>query len=96
MTMAKTAKTTTKSSKSSKSNPLYSIYGARESKSGERINISILTGRDDNIKWGTISLPKDGGRNVKIKKITDIDVTIVIPRVDIDSEETEEEEDDED
>ena len=93
MTMAKSAK---KTQKSSKSNPLYSIYGARESKSGERINISILTGRDDNIKWGTISLPKDGGRNVKIKKITDIDVTITIPRVDVDSEGEEEEEDDED
>lgn len=91
------AKSTKKSSKkSSKNNPLYSIYGARESKSGERMNISILTGKDDDIKWGTISLPKEGGRNVKIKKITDTEITISIPRVDIpEDDEDDDNEDDE-
>ena len=92
--MAKSAK---KSTKTTKSNPLYSIYGSRISKSGERLNISILTGKNDNIKWGTISIPIEGGR-VKVVKVTDIEVTIKIPRVDIaeEEEEEEEEEDDED
>lgn len=79
-----------------KSNPLFSIYGARKSKSGKRINISILTGPSDAIEWGTISLdPNKKNGAVKIKKITDIDVTIVVPRVDIVDEDDEDEEDDE-
>lgn len=76
--------------KSTKSNPLFSIYGARLSKSGERINISILNGKDDDINWGTISLPKSGSRNVKVK-YNDLEVILKIPRVDIAEEDFEEE-----
>ena len=88
--MATSKKSTTKKTKS---NPLFSIYGARKSKSGKRVNISILTGEGDDIQWGTISLPEDGSRSIKVK-VTDIDVKITIPRVDIGNEDEDEEEDD--
>lgn len=87
--MATTKKSTKFKSQASKSNPLYSIYGARKSKSGKRVNISILTGEGDNIQWGTVSLPIEGSKSVKVK-ISDIDVKITIPRVDIGAEDEEE------
>lgn len=89
--MAKTNKKS-ESKSTNKSNPLYSIYGARLSKSGERINISILKGKDDDIEWGTISLPKTGSRNVKVK-YNDLEVRLYIPRVDIADDEDDDEED---
>lgn len=36
-------------------NDLFSIYGARKSKDGKRINVSIVTGKDENKVFGTIS-----------------------------------------
>lgn len=94
--MAATKKTAkkTQATPKTKSNPLYSIYGARMSKSGERVNISILTGKDE-IQWATISINPETSRSVKVTKITDIDVTLKIPRVDIAEDDEEEEEDDE-
>lgn len=91
--MATSKKSTKNKSQVSKSNPLYSIYGARKSKSGKRVNISILTGEGDDIQWGTVSLPIEGSKSVKVK-ISDIDVKITIPRVDIGAEEDEDEEED--
>ena len=87
---------TTKSSKTAKSTKteFWSIYGARESKSGERANISLVTGSDEARKWITVSLKKKGGK-VKVK-MTDETVILTIPRLDIEEEDEEEDEDDED
>ena len=92
--MATKKSTSTKSSsKATKStNALYSIYGARMSKSGERVNISILTGRDEDVSWGTISLPIDGSKNVKVT-VKELEVVLKVPRVDLNNEEDEEDED---
>ena len=49
---------------------LYTIYGARYSKSGERINVSLVTGKDDNKSWACTSIKidnPDGRVQVKIK-----------------------------
>lgn len=58
-------------------NELWRIYGARPSKSGKRYNITIITGDDDNKRYGCISLPvekvrvKDGNLYVKINLLVD-------------------------
>ena len=87
---------TTKSNKTAKSTKteFWSIYGARESKSGERANISLVTGSDEARKWITVSLKKKGGK-VKVK-MTDEAVILTIPRLDIEDEDEDEDEDDDD
>lgn len=58
-------------------NELWRIYGARPSKSGKRYNITIITGDDDDKRYGCISLPvekvrvKDGNLYVKINLLVD-------------------------
>ena len=47
-------------------NALFSVYGARLSKSGERVNVSLVRGKDDNREWATISV-KIGNKDGKIK-----------------------------
>ena len=86
---AKTAKTAKKSN-----NTLFSIYGARESNSGERVNISLVCGDEDSKQWATVSIKKKGGK-IKVK-LDDEFVTLKIPRLDVKDEEDEEDEEDED
>ena len=88
---AKTAKTTKKNN-----NTLFSIYGARESNSGERVNISLVCGDEDSKQWATVSIKKKGGK-IKVK-LDDEFVTLKIPRLDVEDEEDEyeDEEDEED
>lgn len=43
-------------------NDLFSIYGARKSKDGKRINVSIVTGEDDKKVFGTISRKLEKGK----------------------------------
>ena len=83
---AKTAKTAKKSN-----NTLFSIYGARESNSGERVNISLVCGEEDSKQWATVSIKKKGGK-IKVK-LDDEFVTLKIPRLDVEDEEDEEDED---
>lgn len=85
---AKTAKTAKKSN-----NTLFSIYGARESNSGERVNISLVCGDEDSKQWATVSIKKKGGK-IKVK-LDDEFVTLKIPRLDVEDED-EEDEDEED
>ena len=85
---AKTAKTAKKSN-----NTLFSIYGARESNSGERVNISLVCGDEDSKQWATVSIKKKGGK-IKVK-LDDEFVTLKIPRLDVEGEEDEDEDEDE-
>ena len=76
-------------------NTLFSIYGARESNSGERVNISLVCGDEDSKQWATVSIKKKGGK-IKVK-LEDEFVTLKIPRLDVEDEEDEDEdEEDED
>ena len=85
---ANTAKTAKKSD-----NALFSIYGARESNSGERVNISLVCGDEDSKQWATVSIKKKGGK-VKVK-LDDEFVTLKIPRLDVEEDEDKEDEEDE-
>lgn len=79
----------TKKTKKS-NNTLFSIYGARESNSGERVNISLVCGDEDSKQWATVSIKKKGGK-IKVK-LEDEFVTLKIPRLDVEDEEDEDEE----
>ena len=90
-----TKKSTKKAKTAKKSNnTLFSIYGARESNSGERVNISLVCGDEDSKQWATVSIKKKGGK-IKVK-LEDEFVTLKIPRLDVEDEEDEEDEDEED
>lgn len=86
-------KMATKKAKTAKksNNTLFSIYGARESNSGERVNISLVCGDEDSKQWATVSIKKKGGK-IKVK-LDDEFVTLKIPRLDVEDEEDEEDED---
>ena len=85
----KKAKTAKKSN-----NTLFSIYGARESNSGERVNISLVCGDEDSKQWATVSIKKKGGQ-IKVKLENEF-VTLTLPRLDVEEDEDEDEEDEED
>ena len=59
---------------------LYTIYGARYSKSGERINVSLVTGKDANKSWACTSIKIDNpdGR-VQCKIVNNEFVYVKIP-----------------
>lgn len=46
---------------------LFSVFGARESKDAKRVNISLVTGKDDSREWATISIAKDGKSKTKLE-----------------------------
>lgn len=46
---------------------LFSIFGACESKDAKRVNISLVTGKDDSREWSTISIAKDGKGKTKLE-----------------------------
>ena len=69
MTKKETKQTMTKKeTKQTKENgnALFSVYGARLSKSGERVNVSLVRGKDDAKEWATISV-KIGKSDAKVK-----------------------------
>ena len=90
--MAKATKKT--SEKKGDLKGLWKIYGSRVSKSGERINISIIRAdsTDDDKKFACITLPKEGSKSVKVK-VKDYETIIRIPRLDVTEEDADEEED---
>lgn len=53
----KTNKQTNKQTKSEST--LYSVYGARISKSGERVNVSLVKGKNDDKQWACVSVKLD-------------------------------------
>lgn len=57
----KTNKTTT-----TNNDNLLSIYGARVSKNGDRLNVSLVKGEDDNKEWYTTSVKLDGSNKCKV------------------------------
>ena len=76
-----TKKETKKETKQTKENgnALFSVYGARLSKSGERVNVSLVRGKDDTKEWATISV-KIGKSDAKVKaKIEDGFAYIKVP-----------------
>ena len=59
-----------KTAKQSKeTNKLFSIYGARQSNSGERVNISLLRGQDDDREWATITIKDSKGKKAEDGKV---------------------------
>lgn len=76
-------------------NGLFSIYGCRLSKSGERLNVIILRGDENSKEWATISIKLDN-KKAKVKaKIKDDIGYIAIPMLqDFDDSDEEDEEDD--
>lgn len=61
-----TKKQATKASEQTKSaSTLYSVYGARMSKSGERVNVSLIKGNDDKKEWACVSVKLDGDGKIK-------------------------------
>ena len=54
---------------SKEKNKLFSIYGARQSNSGERVNISLLRGQDDEREWATITIKDSKGKKAKDGKV---------------------------
>lgn len=80
----KEVKKMTNKGKSKQKQPLYSIYGARESNSGNRVNITLITSNDENRQFATVSLKKKGGA-VKVKMADDA-VILTIPRLDVEDD----------
>lgn len=83
-----------------KQQPLFSLYGARLSKSKDYVNLSVVTGEVDedgvdSRKWATVLVKKKSKYfGVKVKEDA---VVITIPRLDVeDEEEDDEDEDDKD
>ena len=72
-------KKTNKETKKENGNSLFTVYGARLSKSGERVNVSLVRGKDDAKEWATISV-KIGKSDAKVKaKIEDGFAYIKVP-----------------
>lgn len=49
---------------------IYSIYGAKYSKKGDRVNINLISGQNDSKEFACVSLPKNSD---KIKIVEDLD-----------------------
>lgn len=77
-------------SKKKQSTPLYSVYGARVSNSGKYINLSLVSGEEDEKQWATACV-KRGGKYIKTKTNADT-ITLVIPRLDIEDDDEDEDE----
>lgn len=60
---------TAKQGKKEEGNKLFSIYGARQSNSGERVNISLLRGQDDAREWATITIKDSKGQKAEDGKV---------------------------
>ena len=59
-TNKQTNKQTNKATEQPKSeSTLYSVYGARISKSGERVNVSLVKGNNDDKQWACVSVKLD-------------------------------------
>lgn len=69
-------------------NKIYSIFGARKSKSGKYYNITIVNGKDDKKEYATIAMPCDNHLKSKIMISKDKkSLMIIIPLFDVPKEE---------
>lgn len=75
-------------------NGLFSIYGCRLSKSGERLNVIILRGDENSKEWATISLKLDTKKSKVKAKIKDDIGYIAIPMLQDFGDSDEDDEDD--
>lgn len=85
--MAKNDKAGKTAKQSKETNKLFSIYGARHSNSGERVNISLLRGQDDEREWATITIKDSKGKRQRTarcvrtsKTVTPISVSLFLTK----------------
>lgn len=72
-------------------NKIYSIFGARKSKSGKYYNITIVNGKDDKKEYATIAMPRDNHLKSKIMISKDKkSLMIIVPLLDAPKEEVDE------
>lgn len=76
----KTNKQANKAEEQAKSeSTLYSVYGARISKSGERVNVSLVKGNGDDKQWACVSIKMDNADGKVVAKIKDGFAYIKVP-----------------
>lgn len=72
-------------------NKIYSIFGARKSKSGKYYNITIVNGKDDKKEYASIALPCDNHIKSKIMISKDKkSLMIIVPLLDAPKEKVDE------
>lgn len=72
-------------------NKIYSIFGARKSKSGKYYNITIVNGKDDKKEYATIAMPCDNHLKSKIMISKDKkSLMVIIPLLDAPKEKVDE------
>ena len=57
----------TKQEQTKSENTLYSVYGARLSKSAKRVNVSLVKGNGDEKQWASVSIALENNGKVKVK-----------------------------
>lgn len=69
-------------------NKIYSIFGARKSKTGKYYNITIVNGKDNKKEYATIAMPCDNHLKSKIMISKDKkSLIIIVPLLDVPKEE---------
>lgn len=76
-------------------NKIFSIFGARKSKSGKYYNITIVNGKDDKKEYATITMPCDNHLKSKIMISNDKkSLMIIVPLLDAPKEKVDENDND--
>lgn len=76
-------------------NKIFSIFGARKSKSGKYYNITIVNGKDDKKEYANIAMPCDNHLKSKIFISKDKkSLMIVVPLLDTPKEKVDENDND--
>ena len=76
-------------------NKIYSIFGARKSKTGKYYNITIVNGKDNKKEYATIAMPCDNHLKSKIMISKDKkSLMIIVPLLDATKEEVKQNESD--
>lgn len=72
-------------------NKIFSIFGARKSKTGKYYNITIVNGKDDKKEYATIAMPCDNHLKSKIMISKDKkSLMIIVPLLDAPKEKVDE------
>lgn len=66
----------TKKKETKQDNKLFTTYGARLSKNGDRVNVSLVRGKDDKKEWALISI-KLGKSSAKVKAKIEGDFALI-------------------
>lgn len=76
-------------------NKIFSIFGARKSKTGKYYNITIINGKDDKKEYATIAMPCDNHLKSKIMISKDKkSLMIIVPLLDAPKEKVDENDND--